>query len=89
MFIEALACGKPVIAGNRDGARDALLDGRLGRLVDPDDPDRLADAILEFVTGRAPAELTDSERLSRECRRRFGRAAFEERVRDLVAGLRK
>ena len=87
VFIEALACGKPVIAGERDGARDALLDGRLGRMVDPDDPERLADAILEFVTGRAPAELTDPERLSRECREHFGRAAFEERVRNLVAGL--
>ena len=87
VFIEALACGKPVIAGDRDGARDALLDGRLGRLVDPDDAGRLADAILEFVTGRAPAALTDPETLSRECVRHFGFAAFERRVRDLLDGL--
>ena len=87
VFIEALACGKPVIAGDRDGARDALLDGRLGRLVDPDDAGRLADAILEFVTGRAPAALTDPETLSRECVRHFGFAAFERRVRDLLEGL--
>ena len=87
VFIEALACGKPVIAGDRDGARDALLDGRLGRLVDPDDAGRLAEAILEFVTGRAPATLTDPETLSRECIRHFGFAAFERRVRDLLAGL--
>ena len=87
VFIEALACGKPVIAGDRDGARDALLDGRLGRLVDPDDASQLAEVILEFVTGRAPAALTDPETLSRECIRRFGFAAFERRVRDLIAGL--
>ena len=87
VFAEALACGKPVIAGDRDGARDALLDGRLGRLVDPDDAGRLAETILEFVTGRAPAALTDPEALSRECIRHFGFAAFERRVRDLVAGL--
>ena len=87
VFIEALACGKPVIAGDRDGARDAVLDGHLGRLVDPDDAGGLADAILEFVTGRAPAALTDPETLSRECIRRFGFAAFENRVRDLLAGL--
>ena len=87
VFIEALACGKPVIAGDRGGARDALLDGRLGRLVDPDDPGRLADAILEFITGQAPVALTDPARLSRECIRRFGFAVFERRVRDLIAGL--
>ena len=87
VLAEALACGKPVIAGDRDGARDALLDGRLGRLVDPDDAGRLADAILEFVTGRAPAALTDPETLSRECIRRFGFAAFERRVRDMLDGL--
>ena len=87
VYVEALACGKPVIAGDRDGARDALLDGRLGRMVDPDDPERLAEAVLEFLTGRAPAELTDPARLRRECLRHFGFPAFEERVRTLVAGL--
>ena len=86
-FIEALACGRPVIAGNRAGDRDPLLDGRLGKLVDPDDLPSLADAILTFITGRAPAELTDPHRLSRECVRRFGRAAFEARLRELFAGL--
>lgn len=87
VYVEALACGKPVIAGDRDGARDALLDGRLGRMVDPDDPERLAEAVLEFLTGRAPGELTDPARLRRECLRHFGFPAFEERVRTLVAGL--
>ncbi len=87
VYVEALACGKPVIAGNRDGARDALMDGRLGRMVDPDDPDGLVEVILEFLTGEAPAELTDPVRLRRECLRHFGFAAFEERVRNLVAGL--
>ena len=87
VYVEALACGKPVIAGDRDGASDALLDGRLGRMVDPDDPERLAEAVLEFLTGRAPAELTDPARLRRECLRHFGFPAFEERVRTLVAGL--
>lgn len=87
VYVEALACGKPVIAGDRDGARDALLDGRLGRMVDPDDPERLAEAVLEFLAGRAPAELTDPARLRQECLRHFGFPAFEERVRNLVAGL--
>ena len=84
VFLEALACGRPVIAGDRDGARDAVLDGRLGRMVDPSDADALADAIVEFLTGRAPAELTDPARLRRVCLEHFGRAAFEERIRKLL-----
>lgn len=86
-FIEALACGRPVIAADRAGARDALVDGRLGKLVDPDDLPSLAEAILAFLAGRAPAELTDPDRLSRECVRRFGFAAFEARLRELFADL--
>ena len=80
VFIEALACGRPVIAADRGGAPDALLDGRLGQLVDPDDPQRLAAAILAVLNGQAAAELTDSARLSRECVSHFGMAAFEARI---------
>ena len=36
VFLEALVCGLPVIAGNKDGSVDALLNGKLGKLIDPD-----------------------------------------------------
>ena len=51
VFIEAMACGTPAIGGNRDGSVDALLDGRIGRLVDPDDVTALVDAIAEELDG--------------------------------------
>ncbi|MES2417972.1 MAG: glycosyltransferase family 4 protein [Bacteroidota bacterium] len=35
VFIEAAACGAKIIAGNVDGSTDALLNGKLGALVDP------------------------------------------------------
>lgn len=38
VFLEALGCGCAVLAGNRDGSRDPLADGRFGLLVDPDQP---------------------------------------------------
>lgn len=38
VILEALACGIPVVASRRDGTREAVLDGKLGLLVDPDDP---------------------------------------------------
>jgi glycosyltransferase involved in cell wall biosynthesis len=42
VYLEALACGKPALAGNKDGSRDALNDGELGLLVDPDDTEEIA-----------------------------------------------
>lgn len=49
VYLEALACGKPVLAGNRDGSRDALADGELGILVDPDDIDQIAAEIIRVL----------------------------------------
>jgi glycosyltransferase involved in cell wall biosynthesis len=46
VFLEAMACGVPVIASKLDGSREAVRDGELGQLVDPDDADALAEAIL-------------------------------------------
>lgn len=42
VFIEALACGAPVIASNGFGCPEGLLYGELGRVVDPDDIDEIA-----------------------------------------------
>ena len=54
VYLEALACGKPVIAGNRDGSSDALDDGDLGLLVDPDDPEEIAGEIVRVLQKRHP-----------------------------------
>nr|WP_255537121.1 glycosyltransferase family 4 protein [Pedobacter sp. SYSU D00873] len=45
VFIEAAASGMPVIAGNKDGSVDAMLDGRLGPLVEPFDKNDIRKAI--------------------------------------------
>ena len=37
VFIEAMACGIPVIAGNKDGSQDAVVRGEIGTLIDPED----------------------------------------------------
>lgn len=46
VFLEALACGVPVVASKLDGGREAVRNGLLGRLVDPGDPAELEAAIL-------------------------------------------
>ena len=54
VFIEALACGKPVLAGNKDGSVDALANGELGALVNPDDLNEIANALIQILQGIYP-----------------------------------
>jgi phosphatidylinositol alpha-1,6-mannosyltransferase len=48
VYLEANACGKPVIGGNSGGIPDAVVDGETGMLVDPDDVEDIARAIRWF-----------------------------------------
>ncbi len=49
VFIEAMAHGIPVIAGNIDGSADALKQGDLGILVNPEKSDELVQAISSLL----------------------------------------
>jgi glycosyltransferase involved in cell wall biosynthesis len=49
VLIEAAACGVPVVGSRADGSREALLDGRLGRLVDPRNPKELLQATVHTL----------------------------------------
>ena len=55
VFIEALACGLPVVGSQLDGSRDALLDGELGELVNPDDSEALSEGIIRAL--KKPKEV--------------------------------
>ncbi|MEE9383706.1 MAG: glycosyltransferase family 4 protein [Nannocystaceae bacterium] len=50
VFLEANACGKPVIGTRSGGIPDAIVDGQTGLLVEPDRPAELADAMLALLT---------------------------------------
>lgn len=54
VFVEAACCGLSVIAGNKDGSIDALQEGRLGRLVDPND----STSIIQSITLALQEEWT-------------------------------
>jgi phosphatidylinositol alpha-1,6-mannosyltransferase len=49
VFLEALACGIPVVGSRLDGSREALRQGALGILVDPDRPEDIRAGILEAL----------------------------------------
>jgi phosphatidyl-myo-inositol dimannoside synthase len=57
VFIEAAACGRPVVVGDSGGARESLVDGVTGHLVDGADVGHVADAVAGLLEdpGRAAA----------------------------------
>ena len=63
-FAEAAAAGLPVIAGNRDGSVDALADGVLGRLIDPDSHDQIVAAIIDAFEGRLQSQPEGVQRFA-------------------------
>jgi phosphatidylinositol alpha-1,6-mannosyltransferase len=65
VYLEAGACGKPVVAGDSGGVRDAVRDGETGLLVDPEDPVAVADAIGKFLADRAFAQRLGTRGRSR------------------------
>jgi len=77
VYLEAIASGVPVVAGNRDGSADALADGSLGTLIDPDDRDQLIAAVvatLERPNAAAPPQSSD----------RFAYTNFSRHVDELI-----
>ncbi|MDR3680569.1 MAG: glycosyltransferase family 4 protein [Flavipsychrobacter sp.] len=52
VFIEAMVCGLPVIAGNVDGSVDALKNGELGTLVNPLDKNEITQQLSYFMENR-------------------------------------
>jgi glycosyltransferase involved in cell wall biosynthesis len=53
VIVEAMALGLPVVATTVGGIPDVVTDGECGRLVEPEDTDALAAALIEL--GRDPA----------------------------------
>ena len=86
VYLEALASGKPVLAGNKDGSRDALVDGELGLLVDPDDIDEIASETIRVLRRQHPhPNLFRREVLRQRATELFG---FETFKRTLAERLR-
>src|SRR5262249_26054671 len=54
VYLEALACGRPVLAGNKDASAEPLLNGELGVLVDPDNVEEIASALKQILQRTHP-----------------------------------
>ena len=81
VYLEALACGRPVLAGDKDGSRDALADGELGLLVDPDDTAEIATEIISVLRREiSHPKIFHPELLRRRVIELFGFEAFKHAV---------
>jgi asparagine synthase (glutamine-hydrolysing) len=78
VLLEALACGVPVLGSTIDGTREALRNGQLGILVDPQSPEELSTGIVEAL--KAPRGVVP-EGLSH-----FSYTEFERRSHVLLDG---
>jgi glycosyltransferase involved in cell wall biosynthesis len=81
VFLEALACGKPVLAGNKDGSVDALLGGELGVLVDPDIVEQIAHSLIQVLTRQHALNiLREPDRLRARVIEAYGYDRFVKNV---------
>ncbi|WP_071515983.1 glycosyltransferase [Geitlerinema sp. PCC 9228] len=86
VYLEAMASGKPVLAGNRDGAVDPLVGGKLGCLVDPEDTEAIADKLIQIINKTYPNSiLYEPQRLRAEILARFGLQQFRKTLEQLMA----
>lgn len=83
VFLEAAACGLPVIAGNQDGSVDALAGGVLGTLIDPDSEEQLITGIERSLN----SPKSDGEALHRQCVDLFGKRPFRGRLQNVLTDL--
>lgn len=82
--IEAAACGAPIVVGNEDGSREAVVDGETGFLMLSHDDAELA-ALLERAA-RDPSGLREmGARAAADAARRFSYERFREEHRALLA----
>jgi phosphatidylinositol alpha-1,6-mannosyltransferase len=82
VYLQAMRAGLPCIGSTADAAGDVIADGDTGLLVDPDDPDALATALVRLL-----ADDALRARMGAAGERRFLREFTFERFRDRLAPL--
>jgi phosphatidylinositol alpha-1,6-mannosyltransferase len=81
VFLEAAACGRPVVVGDSGGARESLVDGETGVLVDGTNVAQVADAVASLLEDPARARV-----MGRAGRERVERAHTWPRIAQKLAG---
>ncbi len=83
VFIEAMACGLPVIAGNQDGSVDALKNGELGLLVNPENQEEMVNTLRKVLVKERDSEEQKAA-LQKKVSGYFGFPVFEENLKRIL-----
>ena len=84
VFLEASACGKPIVAGRSGGIEDAVTDGVTGILVDPVDQDDIARSIEKVLSDKDYAGRLGSNGIARIKREKLDWRSISDRIRDAL-----
>ena len=79
VYLEAMACGREVVAGNKDGSTEALQFGKLGTLVDPDDQQDLLNGISSALSNPRDPLLIQQKMLEH-----FSFEEFKKRIASVL-----
>jgi glycosyltransferase involved in cell wall biosynthesis len=82
VYLEAMACGIPVLSGDADGSADPLQDGKLGWQVPHRDPDAVAKACIEIL--QAEDQRCQGKWLRQQSLEQFGQEAFRVQLQKLL-----
>ncbi|WP_184544947.1 glycosyltransferase family 4 protein [Mucilaginibacter sp. FT3.2] len=82
VFIEALACGLPVICGNADGSIDAIRNGELGHAINVDDVTELSKCIYQHL--QSPPTPAKREYLQQQCIQHFNETDYMQKLQLLL-----
>jgi phosphatidylinositol alpha-1,6-mannosyltransferase len=82
VFIEALACGLPVICGNADGSVDAIRNGELGTAINVNDLDELEKTIATYL--ETPLTVEARAELQRRCLGYFNEVDYRKKLLRLI-----
>ncbi|HVV54366.1 MAG TPA: glycosyltransferase family 4 protein [Mucilaginibacter sp.] len=82
VFVEALACGLPVICGNADGSTDAIRNGELGTAINVDDLDELEKTITAYL--KIPLTVSIRQNLQSQCLSYFNETDYRKQLLQLI-----
>lgn len=82
VFIEAAACGCKIISGSIDGSADAMLNGELGRMVNPDKPEEIKEAIVNSLKQQHNHQTALS--IQKKCLTNFSLQKHLQRTQNLL-----
>lgn len=85
VYLEAMACGVPVLSGDADGSADPLQDGRVGWRVPHRDVDAVAQACIEMLKGKD--QRCDGAWLRQETLAHFSAASLKRQMAEMLTKL--